>query len=392
MKAPVWSYMPQGRCCNKIFIKNKISFSIYYYLCKVSCHGGDQIAHDVAKVTKTIKNGPKVVKKNLNYTLKTVLPILLGALILYMVYDDFDFSRLFAELKTMNLFWFAVSTVFGIMSHVIRGWRWKLTLAPLGYNPSAANCVDTVYVAYAANLVLPRVGEVSRCVFLERYDHVPFAHALGTLVTERMIDTLMVLLITLVAVSMQWQVFSNFVSDAGLSIPSVEAFSSAGGWLIMLLSLAAVFVFVFFFLRKLAIWQKIKSFVSRFTEGLLSLTKMQRGWLFVLETVGIWFCYFMQFYLCFFCFDFTADLSLQAALLLFVAGSIAVVVPTPNGAGPWHFAIISIMVLYGVATTDAQVFALIVHSTQTLLVAVLGLYGLVSLQLNGKRRHGVLSE
>ena len=160
----------------------------------------------------------------------------------------------------------------------------------------------------------------------------------------------------------------------------------------MLLSLVAVSVFVFFFLRKLAIWQKIKSFVSRFTEGLFSLTRMKRGWLFVLETVGIWFCYFMQFYLCFFCFDFTADLSLQAALLLFVAGSIAVVVPTPNGAGPWHFAIISIMVLYGVATTDAQVFALIVHSTQTLLVAVLGLYGLVSLQLNGKRRHGVLNE
>ena len=127
------------------------------------------------------------MKKFFNYTLKTVLPILLGAFILYMVYDDFDFSLLWKELGAMNLWWFAVTVFFGIMSHVIRGWRWKLTLAPLGYNPSAATCVDSVYVAYAANLVLPRVGEVSRCVILERYEHVPFAHALGTLVMERMI-------------------------------------------------------------------------------------------------------------------------------------------------------------------------------------------------------------
>jgi uncharacterized membrane protein YbhN (UPF0104 family) len=90
----------------------------------------------------------------------------------------------------------------------------------------------------------------------------------------------------------------------------------------------------------------------------------------------------MQFYLCFFCFGFSSDLSVLAGLLLFVAGSIAVVVPTPNGAGPWHFAIISIMMLYGVAQTDASVFALIVHSTQTLLVAVLGIYALVMLQIS----------
>ena len=109
-------------------------------------------------------------------------------------------------------------------------------------------------------------------------------------------------------------------------------------------------------------------------------------WLFVLETVGIWFCYFMQFYLCFFYFGFCSDLTLLAGLLLFVAGSIAVVVPTPNGMGPWHFAVISIMVLYGVSSTDAEVFALIVHSTQTLLVALLGIYGIAALLLKGLRR------
>ena len=124
-------------------------------------------------------------------------------------------------------------------------------------------------------------------------------------------------------------------------------------------------------------------------EGVLSLKKMKNGCLFLLETVGIWFCYFMQFYLCFFCFGFSSGLTVAAALLLFVGGSIAVVVPTPNGAGPWHYVIMSIMVLYGVPRTDAGIFALIVHSTQTLLVAVLGLYGIAALQLkaaNEKRK------
>lgn len=321
------------------------------------------------------------MKKIFNHMVKTVLPIFLGALILYMIYADFDFTQLWSALQGMDMFWFAVSTFFGIMSHVIRGWRWKLTLAPLGYRPSSSVCVNAIFVSYAANLVIPRVGEVSRCVILEQHEKIPFAQSLGTVVSERLLDTLMVLLITAVAVILQWPVFCTFLENAGFSANSETLFSSMGGWLIILLSTAAIAVLLYFLVRKMTLWKRFKSFLSNFIVGVMSLSKMKNGWLFVLETVGIWFCYFMQFYLCFFCFGFSEGLSLEAALLLFVAGSIAVVVPTPNGAGPWHFAIISIMILYGVAQTDASVFALIVHSTQTLLVAVLGIYALIMLQI-----------
>lgn len=321
------------------------------------------------------------MKKIFNHMVKTVLPIFLGALILYMIYADFDFTQLWSALQGMDMFWFAVSTFFGIMSHVVRGWRWKLTLAPLGYRPSSSVCVNAIFVSYAANLVIPRVGEVSRCVILEQHEKIPFAQSLGTVVSERLLDTLMVLLITAVAVILQWPVFCTFLENAGFSANSETLFSSMGGWLIILLSTAAIAVLLYFLVRKMTLWKRFKSFLSNFIVGVMSLSKMKNGWLFVLETVGIWFCYFMQFYLCFFCFGFSEGLSLEAALLLFVAGSIAVVVPTPNGAGPWHFAIISIMILYGVAQTDASVFALIVHSTQTLLVAVLGIYALIMLQI-----------
>ena len=321
------------------------------------------------------------MKKILNKTLKTAVPLLLGVLILYFIYDDFDFSQLWGPLKEMNLFWFGVSTFFGIMSHVLRGWRWRLTLAPLGFKPTSSTSVYSVFIAYAANLIVPRIGEVSRCVVLEQYDRIPFAQSLGTLISERLIDTLMVILITIMAVALQWNVFCQFISEVGIVTPGEGVSASVNSWIIILISAAAIACLLVFFIRKMAFWKKIRSFVTRFAEGLLSLTKMKNGWMFIIETVGIWFCYFMQFYTCFFCFTFSSDLSVLAGLLLFVAGSIAVVVPTPNGAGPWHFAIISIMLLYGVSSTDASVFALIVHSTQTLLVAVLGIYALIMLQL-----------
>lgn len=303
----------------------------------------------------------------------------MGAVILFWIYRNFDFAQVARELHSMNLWWFWLSCVFGVLSHALRGWRWMLTLAPLGYHPNSANCVYSIFIAYAANLVVPRVGEVSRCVVLERYDAVPFAQSLGTLVSERLVDTVMVLAITLAAVMLQWQVFYSFVVEAG-GASGNSLFSSVERMLVFALSALAVCVVLYFVVRRMSLWVKIKNFIIRFWAGFTSLARIRRFWLFLIETVGIWFCYFMQFYLCFFCFEFSSGLSLMAALLLFVAGSVAVVVPTPNGAGPWHFAIISIMMLYGVSSTDAGVFALIVHTSQTLLVALLGIIGLVMLQ------------
>lgn len=325
------------------------------------------------------------MKKILNILVKTGIPLLLGAAILYCIYRNFDFTMVGDAVGGMDMWWFWLSCVFGVLSHAIRGWRWCLTLAPLGCAPDRTNCVYSVFIAYAANLVVPRVGEVSRCVVLERYDRVPFAQSLGTLVTERLVDSLMVLMITMAAVLSQWHVFVRFVTETGSGSPQGTS-SSLARIAVLAVSLLSLMVLFYFVVRKMTLWNKIKNFISRFWEGITSLSAVRKPWLFILETVGIWFCYFMQFYLCFFCFPFSEGLSQLAGLLLFVAGSIAVVVPTPNGAGPWHFAVISIMMLYGVSEPDAGVFALIVHTSQTLLVAVLGIIGLVMLQFKKNKK------
>lgn len=110
----------------------------------------------------------------------------------------------------MNWWWMLVSLIFGVFSHVFRGWRWKQTLAPLGAYPKTGNCVNAIFISYAANLVLPRVGEVSRCGVLSKYDGVSFSKSLGTVVTERLIDSLCVILITAVTFMLQLPVFKRF--------------------------------------------------------------------------------------------------------------------------------------------------------------------------------------
>ena len=241
------------------------------------------------------------MKKIFNIILKTFVPILLGAVILYWIYRDFDFSQVSGVVcGEMNLWWFALSTVFGVMSHVIRGWRWRLSLEPLGYRPGSANCVYAIFVAYAANLVVPRVGEVSRCAVLDRTDGVPFVQSLGTVVAERLLDTVMVLALVATALALQWKVFYAFFVAAGGGVSDVGLFSSVTKIAVVIVSVVAVIALLYIIMRKMALLAKIKSVLRRFWEGVTALGRMKNFSLFFVETVAIWFCYFMQFYLCFF--------------------------------------------------------------------------------------------
>ena len=132
--------------------------------------------------------------------------------------------------------------------------------------------------------------------------------------------------------------------------------------------------------------QEVKDALRNVWAGALSLRRVRKRGLFLAYTALIWLCYYLQFYLSFYCFGFSEGLGPVVGLVLFVVGSIAVVVPTPNGAGPWHFGVITMMMLYGVGQEDAGVFALLVHGVQTLLVVVLGIYGLMMLSFTNRRR------
>lgn len=315
-------------------------------------------------------------------TLKIVLPLLLGSFILYWVYRDFDFTRAKEVLlHGTNWGWMLFSLVFGVMSHVFRGWRWRQTLEPLGVYPKRSDCVDAIFVSYATNLLLPRVGEVSRCGVLAKYDNVSFSKSLGTVVTERLVDTLCILLITGITFLAQMPVFLRFFQETGTKIPSLMHLVTSVWFYIILLCAVGVLILAYYLLRMLSFFEKVKGVVLNVCEGVMSLRNVKNIPLFILYTLLIWACYFYHFYITFYCFSFTDHLSFQAAMVMFVGGTFAVIVPTPNGAGPWHFAVITMMMLYGINATDAGVFALIVHGIQTLLVVILGIYGGLHLSL-----------
>ena len=326
------------------------------------------------------------MKKILKTTMKIALPLLIAGGLLYWMYRDFDFAEAkYILLHETNVWWLLVSLIPITLSHVIRGLRWLLTLAPLGYRPKVGDSVDSIFVAYAANVLVPRVGEVSRCAVLTKYDRIPFSKALGTLVAERLIDMLLVAVFVCVMLLTQFDVFMSLFATTGTSGISLGSLLVSPKTYIVIAAIVAGAALLWLWLKNTTLYAKMKQLVRGFVDGLMSLRTMQHKGLFVLYTLGIWVGYFLEFYIAFFCFPFTANLSVVQGLVIFAAISLAIIIPTPNGAGPWHFVVISMMTLYGVSHADASSFALIVHTFQTLGVIMLGVYGWVALQVRNRK-------
>ena len=324
-------------------------------------------------------------KKIFKKLLQVVFPLLLGTFILVWVYRDFNFQRV-GEVLTgqMNYGWIALSLVFGVFANLFRGWRWKLALEPLDEHPKTANCIYAIFISYASNLIIPRVGEVTRCGVLSKYDQVSFSKSLGTVVSERMIDTLCVGLITGLVLLSQMPVFATFFAETGTNVGRYAEVLTSGHFYLIILCTLAVFLLAFFLVRNIALFAKLRGILQNIWQGIIALKDIKQIPLYVCYTIGIWGCYFLEFYLAFYAFEFSAQLGITAGLVMFVVGTLAVIVPTPNGAGPWHFAIMTMMMLYGVGKEDAGIFALLVHGIQTFLLILLGIYGLSALPFTNK--------
>ena len=221
---------------------------------------------------------------------------------------------------------------------------------------------------------------------LKRYDGVSFPKALGTVVVERAIDSALVLAIALLTFLFQIRIFSIFFNHTGTNIDSILAGFSTTGYIVTAICGIAVCVLLWYIMRRFTIYNKVKATVKGIWQGVMSIRNVKQPLLFVTFTLSIWACYFLHYYLTFFCFESTSHLGMACALVTFIVGSIAVIVPTPNGAGPWHFAVKTMLILYGVSDTDALNFVLIVHSIQTLLVVALGVYAWAALSLTKKRK------
>ena len=324
-------------------------------------------------------------RKTINDILKVGWSLFLGGAILYWMYRGFDFQQVKdVLLHRMDWTWMLISFPFGILAQMFRGWRWKQTLEPLGERPRSHVSINSIFLSYALSLVVPRIGEFARCGVLKRWEGISFPKALGTVVTERIIDSLLVLVIAAVVFLLQIPVFLNFFAKTGTSMEGILRQFTATGYLVTAICGVAILLLLHFLLKKLAIYNKVKATLHGLWLGVCSLKDVKNVPLFIAFTLGIWLSYFLHYYLTFQCFASTSHLGIMCGLVTFIIGSIAVVVPTPNGAGPWHFAVKTMLILYGVQSTDALFFVLIVHAVQTMLVILLGIYSWVALAFTRK--------
>ncbi len=314
-----------------------------------------------------------------------MLPFVLGLGILWWMYRGTNWSDFgHYVLHEMNWWWMLVSLAFGILPQMARAWRWKMALEPLGEHPRRTSCIDAIFMSYAASLVIPRVGEVTRCGTLKTADGVSFTKSLGTVVTERLVDSLLMLLFTGIAFLLQLPMFLRFLKETNTNIGDLLYRFTGTGYIVTFICLIAALIAGFVAIRRFSFFKKGRDMLRDMWEGVLSLRKVRNLPLYLFYSVLIWVGYFLHFYIAFFCFDFTTHLSIGAAFLIFCVGTFAVLVPTPNGAGPWHFAVKTMLVLYGVAETQAIMFALTVHTIQTALVVLLGAFGWA--RINSKRK------
>lgn len=281
--------------------------------------------------------------------------------------------------------WMLLSFPFGIMAQVFRAIRWKQALTPLGEKPRLHTCINAVFISYASSLVVPRIGEMLRCGILRRWERTNFSKGIGTVVTERVVDSILVMLLALITAACQIPLFMKFFSQTGVSLQGFLGTFTTTGWLVTILCGILILCTLGLLVCRLNIFSRTRAVLTDLKDGLFSVRYVQNPMLFLLNSVGIWVSYYLHFYLTFYCFQYTAQLGPMAALVAFVVGCFAVLVPTPNGAGPWHFAVKTVLVLYGVNQVDGAMFVLVVHTIQTLLVVALGLYGATALSLIKKK-------
>ena len=317
---------------------------------------------------------------------KFCLFLLVSVLLFWLVYRDQNWEDLLKVLKEdVNYTWVWVACVMGIVSHVARALRWQMLAETMGYRIRFWNSFMGVMIGYFANLAIPRMGEFTRCAVVGKYEKTPFSNLLGTVVAERVVDVVILLALTVLVVVTQFPQVGIFLdNNPEIKANLVNLFHSSWMLLLVVVVLVGLVLLWKLYLRK-RLGERIRSFVHGLKEGLLAVKDMRRKWLFVGYSLFIWLMYFLMFYVCFFCFEFTSGLNMLVGLTCFVLSSYGIVAPVQGGIGAWHFMVIAALMIYLPHTPNiesmAKVFALLTHGAMTLLYIVVGVICVIAMPL-----------
>lgn len=330
-------------------------------------HSSDPTKNPIAvhKDLKEITKTSRLIRLTKKW-LSILLPFLLGVFIIVYTYNKFSAAQL-AEIKShfanANYNCIYLSIFIAFLGSASRAYRWKYSLEHMGYQTSFANNFMAVSIGYLMNLTIPRSGEISRALILKKYNDIPFDKGFGSIVAERIVDMVILMLFIVLAFFLQFDVVKAFILDK-IPMQKLLLLSLIAG--IGLLGIILIFIY-----SKLKFITTIKEKVSGVKEGLLSLVYMKKKWAYLAHTLFIWLSYIVMFYIGIFVIPETSHLSLGPVITSFVVGSIAIAF-TNSGFGSYPFLIAKILVFYGITETAGNAFGWIVWTSQMFLLVFLG--------------------
>jgi len=325
----------------------------------------------------------KIVLKIINF----LAFFAIGAFIFWLVYKDQDIDRIKSVLKNdVNYFWIVISLFIGLLSHFSRTVRWGLMIEPISHKPRFINTFLAVMVGYLMNMVFPRMGELSRCGVLSRYEKVSFTKLLGTVVAERAVDMVSLLVLLVIVIFSQFGQMLRFLGENPEIEAKVLALITSP---LLIIGLMALLILAYIFRKTLQhtlFYKKVFTILMNLKEGFISVRSVnKKGW-FIFHSVAIWILYYLMLYSVFFAFDFTSRLGPIAGLTTFVLASFGMVAPVQGGIGAWHFMAMEALALYGVSKDNGVIFAFVAHGSMTAMIIIIGIISVLVLPFINRRK------
>ncbi|MCU4155132.1 flippase-like domain-containing protein [Carboxylicivirga sp. A043] len=328
------------------------------------------------------------MKKSISKVIQFILFPAIGLFIIYQLYKDQNAAEIAEALRNdVDYKWIALSIALGLLSHVSRALRWQMLIEPIEKKPGLVNTFCAVMTGYLANLVFPRMGEVSRCGVLSKYERLSFTRVVGTVVAERLTDLFMLILIMIAVLTLQFDFLGGFLLKT-LKLDSVgEIFLSPLFYGLITLVGVSIFL-VKRYAKQYRALMFLKNLMAKFTEGVSSIRKIENKPLFIFHTLFIWTMYFLMIYVCFYSMPATSSLGIDAGITILLTGSLGMIAPVQGGIGAWHFMVIATLKLYGIPSDEGGVFALLVHAAQNLMIIGAGLLAFGALPIINGTKNG----
>lgn len=317
--------------------------------------------------------------------IKYLLLFLIGVGILYLAFRGQDLNKIWQEIKTADLFYVIISSLSVWAAYVLRALRWQMLYQSIRYPVTYSNAYHAVMIGLLANLALPRFGEFLRCSVMQKTEKVPVFASLGTVITERLFDVLVLFLSAMALFIFQYDLVISFFHEVILQNIIAAVNGIHYSWLmlcgLLLVLLSGISVYL---LRQRAGRRFLRVFIS-LRQGFGSYGNLKRKGAFLLCTIGIWGLYLLSMYLGFSALSVTRSLHVNAAFTALVFSGFAMAAPVQGGIGVFHWMVGQSLVLFSISFKDGLAYAAIVHSSQVLTVLILGGISLLKIMLAGKK-------